>query len=51
MNQTIKYLEISRQPYEDFEKRREDTNRELEGKQIINIETLEDTIRFWYKED
>lgn len=51
MNQTIKYLEISRQLYEEFEWRREDTNRELEGKQIINIETLKHTIRFWYKED
>lgn len=51
MNQTIKYLDISRQPYETLDWIKEDTNKELEGKQIINIETLEDTIRFWYKED
>lgn len=48
---TIKYLDVSRQPYEEFEWRREDIDRDLEGKQVINVETLKHTIRFWYKED
>lgn len=51
MKQTIKYLDVSRQPYEEFEWRREYTDRNLEGKQIINIETLKTFIRFWYKQD
>lgn len=50
MKQTINYLDIDRQEYLMYYVR-EEVNERLEGKQIINIETLENTIRFWYKQD
>lgn len=50
MKQTINYLDIDRQEYLMYYVR-EEVNERLEGKQIINIETLENIIRVWYKEN
>jgi hypothetical protein len=50
MTQTINYLDIDRRDYLMHYVRAE-VDEKLEGRQIINIETLENTIRFWYKQD
>jgi hypothetical protein len=50
MTQTINYLDIDRKEY-STEYRKEEVDTFLENKQIINIETLEGIIRFWYKQD
>jgi len=45
----IKYLDIDRADYQIYQWMREDIDSQLEGKQIINVETKKDFIRFWYK--
>ena len=46
-----KYPVASKLGVEDFDWKREDVNDFLKNYQVINIETLKDTIRFWYKID
>lgn len=47
----IEYLDTDRETYESYDWTREDINESLRGMEIINVETLEDDIRFWYKRD
>lgn len=51
MAQLIKYKDYNKANFETFDWVREDANEELKEKQIINIETLKNVIRFWYKEE
>lgn len=51
MAKQVEYLEIERQLYEDNDWKRKDVSDYLSGYQIINIETLEKVIRFWYNKE
>ena len=51
MAKQIVYFEIERQLYEDYDWKRKDVSDYLKNYQIINIETLEKVIRFWYNEE
>ena len=48
MAREIDYLDIDRHLYETSDKDREDMNKALMNYKIINIETSESIIRFWY---
>lgn len=50
MTQTINYFDVDKAEYL-MRYMKEEADEKLEGRQIINIETLENTIRFWYKQD
>lgn len=47
----IEYLDTDKVKYESYDWIREDVNESLKGMEIINVETIGDDIRFWYKRD
>jgi hypothetical protein len=47
----IKYKDVNKEDYETLDWVREDVNESLKGMSIINVETLEEDIRFWYKKE
>lgn len=47
----IEYLDVSRAQYEKFDWIREDIDESLKGMEIINVESLKEDIRFWYKRE
>jgi hypothetical protein len=47
----IEYLDVGRTEYDSYDWIREEVNEELKGMTIINVETLEEDIRFWYKKE
>ena len=51
MRTNFNYKDFARLNFESVDWFRDDVNRELEGKIIINVETKKDFIRVWFKED
>ena len=51
MAKDIKYIDVDRDTYEEFEWKREDLKDYLRNKTIINVETKKMYIRFWYNNE
>lgn len=47
----IEYLDVVKAQYEKFDWIREDIDESLKGMEIINVESLKECIRFWYKRE
>lgn len=51
MAKQIRYFEVNRKHFEEFDWVKEDVDIALKIFQIINVETLKNTIRFWYNKE
>lgn len=51
MKTNLNFKDFNRNNFEDILWYREESNEQLEGKTIINVETKKDFIRVWFKEE